>query len=1260
MFKFHSAQRSMIVVITFLMVGGYAGILFESAAVATAEPPDWENPQVFGIGKEEPHTTLMVYPDVQTALQGDCERSPYFRSLNGTWKFHWSADPASRPENFYQVRYNDSPWDEIPVPSNWQMHGYGIPLYTNMTYPFQKDPPRVMGDPPQNYTNFKWRNQVGSYRRTFALPDGWKNRKVFMQFDGVDSAFYLWINGRKVGYSQGSRTPAIFNITPYLQEGNNLLAAEVYQNCDGSYLEDQDFWRLSGIFRDVYLWSVADLHIRDFFVKTDLDEQYRDATMKVEVDLVNDNNQAQRCGLEVQLFDNRGVKTAAIKTDSIAIPANNKTSLAPSIKLSNPAKWTAETPNLYKLVLILTAENGNVIETTSHNVGFRKIEIKNGQLLVNGKAIYMKGVNRHEHDPETGHAVSMASMVQDITLMKQFNINTVRTSHYPDDPRWYDLCDRYGLYVIDEANIESHGMGYGRETLARVPAWKQAHLDRTIRMVERDKNHPSIILWSLGNEAGDGSNFTATSNWIRQRDPSRPVHYERAGSGENTDVVCWMYPSIQRMVNYAKSNPAKPLILCEYAHAMGNSVGNLQDYWDAIEEYPALQGGSIWDWVDQGLWKDVPTGRRPRVRDRIRGTTGLVVSGTVDSDGLTGAVALDESSHLNLTGPLTLEAEVKGNRSGSSYCPLISKGDHQYLLRLDNGGIAFVLFKDNWVSTRTNSYNQTQLTDGWNRITGVYDGTKARLYVNGREIAQMDLPGGKIDSSTHLVNIGRNSEVPGRVTSLPIRRARIYNRALSPNEVSNPETRPADGLLLDMDLTKIYDSVPLPNPSGAKRFIAYGGDFGDNPNDGNFCCNGLIQPDRKPNPHLWEVKKVYQNIKVTPLEPSAGTIRIHNKNFFVNLNQFECTWTLRVNGRELRTGSLGRIDLAPQQSKEIPLKIALPRIAGEMLLTIYFRFPEPTLWASQGHVVAWDQFSLTGEFPKPVPPVSGNSLNLTTQENSYTIRGNNFSLAINRQNGALESLQYDMQEVLTQPLVPNFWKVPNDNQQRNNYLGRMGKWRNASDGRKITSTKTEQPNAGQVRVTVDMELLAGDVDYQIVYDIFDNGSVLVATNYQPDPDTRIPSLPRFGMTLAIPKQYNQVRWYGRGPHESYWDRKSGAEIALHEKTVEDMVFPYIRSQDTGNRTDTRWFSVADEQGKGLWITMMDKPMSFSVWPYTMEDLQQAHHDYELPRRDFNTVFVDGKLHGVGGDNSWGARTHSQYQLPGDQPYSLSFMIHPNR
>ena len=580
-----------------------------SAAIASAAE-DWQNEQVIGRNKEPGRATSFPFPDRQSALDSDCAR-PWFLSLDGDWKFHWSPDPQSRPAGFYQPDFDVTGWDEIPVPGNWQMHGYGVPLYVNIKYPFHKDPPRVMGEPPEDFTSYKHRNPVGSYRRTFTVPADWKGRQVFLQFDGVDSAFYLWINGQQVGYSQGSRTPALFNVTGSLRDGENVLAVEVYRYSDGSYLEDQDFWRLSGIFRPVYLWSTADLAIRDFFVRTDLDDDYRDATMQVDVEIANSSQTPRACTIEVSLLDGDGQVVAETVVGNLTADAGTTTPAStPTVPLEDPAKWTAESPNLYKLLLELQDADGKTIEVISHNVGFRKVEVRDGQLLVNGQPIYLKGVNRHEHDPVTGHAVSVESMVRDVVLMKQFNVNAVRTSHYPDDPRWYDLCDRFGLYVIDEANVESHGMGYGPESLAKDPKWKEAHLDRTRRMVERDKNHPSVIIWSLGNEAGNGVNTEATYAWIKKRDPSRPVQYERAELAANTDIYCPMYATIDRIVRYAGQPQERPLILCEYAHAMGNSVGNLQDYWDAIETHEQLQGGFIWDWVDQGLSADVPQGRK--------------------------------------------------------------------------------------------------------------------------------------------------------------------------------------------------------------------------------------------------------------------------------------------------------------------------------------------------------------------------------------------------------------------------------------------------------------------------------------------------------------------------------------------------------------------------------------------------------------------------------------------------------------------------
>ncbi|MBN2270256.1 MAG: DUF4981 domain-containing protein, partial [Sedimentisphaerales bacterium] len=494
---------------------------------------------------------------------------------------------------------------------------------------------------------------------------------------------------------------------------------------------------------------------------------------------------------------------------------------------------------------------------------------------------------------------------------------------------------------------------------------------------------------------------------------------------------------------------------------------------------------------------------------------------------------------------------------------------------------------------------------------------------------------------------------------LPIRRARIYNRPLTAEEVADAASRSADGLLLDMDLTKIAGYAPLPNPRGAKRFLAYGGDFGDVPNDENFCCNGLIQPDRKPNPHLWEVKKVYQNVAVTPIDLTAGKVRLFNKHFFANLNQFKCTWTLRTEGRETQSGSLGRIDLPPQQQMDLTIPFDTDATPGEVFLTVYFRLPEDNEWAQKGHIVAWSQLPMNQVEPQRQSPRPDNKpVTFAATPQAFIVTAPSLSVVVNRQSAAIESFKCGGRELFDRPLTPNFWKAPNDNQYRNNYRGRLGQWQNAAQNRNVTSVEAEQVEPGHVRITAKMTLPVNDTDYQITYDILAPDTLLVTAEYKPDPAKKAPLLTRFGMTFAVPERYANVKWYGRGPQESYEDRKTGAEIAIYQSQVRQMVFPYIRSQDTGNRTDTRWFEITDSQGRGLTVAMLDQPFSFSAWPYTITDVESAAHDYELPYRDFTTVFIDSKLHGVGGDNSWGARTHPQYTIPGDKPQILKFLIQP--
>lgn len=1038
------------------------GLTMSFAAVAFAEQsPDWENPAVFRINKEPAHCTLMPYDTVKQALKVEASDSPNYQSLNGKWSFKWSKDPKSRPVNFYQDSFDVSGWDTIEVPSNWQLKGHGTPLYTNIIYPFKKDAPKVTSTPPENYTNFEARNPVGSYKRTFLIPTDWKGREVFINFDGVDSAFYLWINGEKVGYSQDSRTAAEFNITQYLKKGENTLAAEVYRYCDGSYLEDQDFWRLSGIFRDVYLFSTPKIHIRDFFAKPQLDENYQDAVLTVEVEVENyDSKKVDQPKVTAELYNSAGKRIAELVcSKTTTIDQDGRMEYVLSADIQKPDKWSAETPHLYTLVITLKdKDSGKVLETVSDKIGFRTVEIKDGVLLVNGKYIYIKGVNRHEHHPDTGHTISRESMIQDIKLMKQFNINTVRTSHYPNAPLWYDLCDEYGLYVIDEANIESHGMLSSRaKSLARNPEWLDAHLDRTMNMVERDKNHPSVILWSLGNEAGDGPNFVATSNWIKQRDPSRPVHYEGASTRSHTDIVSPMYWKIPKIVEYAEKYNDRPLILCEYSHAMGNSCGNIADYWIAIKEHKQLQGGSIWDWVDQGLRK----------------------------------------------------------------------------------------------------------TD----------------------------------------------------------------------------------------------------PKTGKEFWAYGGDFGDAPNDRNFCCNGLVQPDRKPNPHLFEVKKVYQSIDVKEINISKGLVEIQNQYNFLNLDGFvKATWQVTENGNVVQKGKIKDIDISPESAKQvtIPFRTKSFKEGAEYLLIIEFALDNHTSWAPKGHRLAWDQFELQQAVVTNETTASDTHLTVSEDNDVIKITGDNFSIAFSKSQGVLNSYRIKGREMLIAPLIPNFWRVPTDNDGNEHARGsqmpkRLGIWKDAGQKRVTDQITYKKIDSNKVKVTVTSTLNAKDSKLTTQYYILGDGTIQVKNILVPDKD--LPNIPRIGMQMKMPNKYANMKWYGRGPHESYWDRKVGASVGIYSEKVTEPAHAYIHPQENSNKTDVRWMTLTDNTGFG--IKVIGKPLlSVSAWPYSMEDLGKAWHPYDIPDRDFITVNIDYKQMGVGGDDSWRARTHPEYTLPA-KTYSYSFTIMPN-
>ncbi|MEY3897810.1 MAG: hypothetical protein RLZZ214_3331, partial [Verrucomicrobiota bacterium] len=842
--------------------------------------------------------------------------SPWCQLLNGNWKFHHTGNPSGKPPGFEAPAFDDSAWKEIPVPSNWQMHGYGAPLYTNIIYPFAKNPPTVMGEPPQHFTNFPIgnRNQVGSYRHKFTVPESWNGRRTRIVFGAVDSAFYLWINGKKVGYSQDSRTPAEFDLTPYLQDGENLLAVEVYQYSDGSYLEDQDMFRMSGIFRDVYLWSAAALDLNDFWIKAGLTDDYQSGKLGFSAQIANHGPAESTATATLTLTSPDG-KAIAVPPVTLKIPANQSAEHSVSLgPIPNIKPWSAEVPNLYAYQITLTDAAGAEIAHYAGKTGFRRDEIKNGQLLHNGQPILIKGVNRHDHNPKTGHYCTREDIRADLLQMKRGNINAVRTAHYPNDPALLEFCDELGFYVVAEANIESHGMGYKEESLAKKPVWFEAHLDRIKNLVERDKNHPSIIMWSMGNEAGDGGNFVKCSAWIRQRDPSRPVHYEQAAHAAHADLYSPMYDTVPNCEKYARSEEKKPLetqrplIQCEYNHAMGNSSGNLIDYWNLFRKERLLQGGFIWDWKDQGILSMKHT--IDDVEDLSSNKLRVRLLGSLDpKEGLFGGSAVVEKSvKLDLTGPLTLAVEARLNNPGQSQGgqPLISKGDTSYGLKITESGDSLEFFihsSGTWHSVTAKL--PADAASKFHTYAGTYDGAQLAIFIDGPGVASKPCTAA-ISKNDYELSVGIDTEETARRFRGSIRKAAVYSRPMMLTNII--EDCPEAVVLLDF--TKDAEKPKT------QEFLAYGGDFNDRPTDYSFCSNGIVTATLSPSPQFDEVRKTYQEIHTTPVDVATPTLKVNIRNeyFFRNITPVNGSWKLLQDGIAVAEGKLNLPEIAPQQS----------------------------------------------------------------------------------------------------------------------------------------------------------------------------------------------------------------------------------------------------------------------------------------------------------------------------------------------------------
>ena len=1241
----------------------------------------WKNkPDVYQINREEAHSTFVSYKDSATALEyekkpidkrGIRVDSDYHMLLNGQWDFNIVNKPSLRPEVIDENGFNTEGWDTIKVPSNWQTQGFDYPIYTNIKMPWTGVETPPVGTAPTVY------NPVGTYQRKFTVPEGWKNdRRVYISFQGVESAFYIWVNGKQVGYSEDSYTAKDFDVTDYVNEGENTISVQVFRWSDASWVEDQDFIRLSGIFRDVAVYSTPDIRIRDFTVLSNLDENYENSNLSVEVDLSNYKKSNDMYTVEAMIYDedfNKVLDSPIVASTDFSDATNlnsnaNRKILNLSQEIINPRKWSAEDPYLYTVILTLKDSNGNEREAVSTKFGFKKMEIEDRQILINGKPIYFKGANRHETDPTDGRAVTVERMIEDIKIMKAYNINSVRTSHYPNNPAWLELCDEYGLYVVDEANIESHAT---RGTTGLIPSskpeWAEMTLDRVRSMVERDKNHASVTMWSLGNEAGDGQAFIDMANWIRENDSTRPVHYEGDynPNTEASDVYSMMYSYPSALESYSTRN--KPVVLCEYAHAMGNSIGDLNSYMEIFEKYDNLQGGWIWDFVDQGLYKDIES--KTTIKDSSKNSfdveikTGELLEGKT-GDGLRGYATLPSDEKLNITGKaLTVEVSVKPENTNVDSV-FVAKGDTQFAIKesvnFQNTGkraLEFFIYDaqnpgsyTQWISAKTFELPENWI-GSWHDIAGTFDGKNVKLFIDGVEAASVEYSG-SITANTYPVTIGGDAQT-GRRSSAVVDNIRIYNKALSLSELNNTSRTPDDNTVLWVD----FDNVETSNPEGG-QFIAYGGDWGDNPNDDNFCANGLINADRTIKPQLIDVKYHYQDIEIKAIDANKGKVTIENESLFTNVNKYDATWELYQDDKKIQEGALN-LDIEPLTTKEVVIPFTIPEDidkGSEYFVMVRFKQKVATKWAEAGYEVAKQQFevSFTDEGKDFVDISSMDNIKLDENDTDLKVTGTNFEVNLNKLTGNIDSFINGDTELLTSPITPDFWRTPNDNDRENGMPNRTKTWEDAGENRTIDNIEVNAYDK-VVNIKVNSTLnTTTKSKYTNIIKIYGNGYVVITSTLEPG-STNLPEIPAIGMELKMPEGFENLKWFGRGPYENYWDRNMSTDVGVYTSTVDEQYFEYIEPQQMGNKTDVRWMTLTNNEGIGL-MAAGDDLLEISALHYTEEELGSKKHPYELIRSSDIEVNLNYRQMGLGGDDSWGARPHEQFQLKPNKKYTYRMML----
>ena len=1201
------------------------------------------------------------------------------RTLDGSWKFRWLQNDEADLKlfsSFMKPKFDDSEWETIAVPSSFQMSGYGYPLYTNIVYPWESKGKAAQPLIPND------ENWLGLYRTSWTvelneIADG---NRIILGFDGVESAYELFVNGQPAGRGKDARTGGEFDVTDLVKPGTNELAVRVRRWSDASYLEDQDFFRLSGIFRSVHYIVRPPVYIGDMSIVTELDEHYQNGVVRVEMTAVN-NTSSDFNGFVISVLEktpHRFGLPADFHSESIeekrpvTIPAGGTADISVSIPMILPKKWSAEEPWLYPFAAVVsdgkTNLEGSGIQTS---VGIRTSEIKDGQLLINGKPILIKGVNRHEHDPLTGHTVGLGSMIADMILMKKANVNAIRTCHYPDTPLFYEFCDTFGFYVIDEANNEAHGRGFEAESLAKDPLWGTAILNRVQRMAYRDRNHPSIIVWSLGNESGNGVNFENAYSWLKKFDPTRPVQYESAGSARNTDIICPMYAPVSSLLDYASEKRDRPYILCEYAHAMGNSTGNLSLYWDAIQKHPQLQGGLIWDWVDQGIAMRIPN---QSVFDSSPNRLPITIAGKIVTRNRTGEVLAGAKTHeeaadapkglkgyavvgggqgiLNFTGnqTFTLEAVVfpyttYGTGSFPHEGALIGKSDAQWNLSQTETGVRFTVFDGAEKYTVTGTVPNW---DGaWHRVTAVRSAEKLLLYIDGSEVGELACTA-EIAESAFPVEIGRDPECLEKLARSMISRVLVYDIPLPADEIKREpaERSVRTGILLDIDFNEAVSELT------DQIYYGYGGNFGpiDIPSDQNFCMNGLVSADRIPHAGLAEVKKCYADITVSrfddnPLDYTRYLIR--NGNFFKTLENIVFKATLTEDGITVaeQTGFFGGAAPNPQPGESAAVVIRFPgwnfdditqfeaKEGKEYFLNFEFAVKNQEGLLVAGTVLASEQFRIpvfkeTAEFPAASgSPADPALLNIT----------------------------------------PSFWRAPVDNDRGNKMVQRLGLWRYAGTEIDWAESLVEEKDGVRIERREGKFRRVSGTCIQTIRR-YSDGSLDITLSVKDLPEGT--EIPRIGTNLRIPADCSQITFYGRGPGENYWDRKTGTPVGLYHTTVESDeydAFFYSEPGEFGNRTDCRWLEITNENGTGYRISAVESDgvrsdaegaavFAFSAKRYLNRDLESVEHLWMAPKRPYITLNIDLGQIGVGGDTSWGAREYPQYRLTGE--HSFEYHITP--